>query len=127
MKPSILPILLLIFLSAVFLAGSVWIFGAYGPMEFLVSGALFGFATGWPVGRKWRLYPWQIGAVAAIPSLVFVIWRFLTAGTPMEASQNISTFIFHPLMALIGAHFGGLIGRWQALRAKTGASRKNGS
>jgi len=118
MKPSVTPILVLLIISAVFLTLSVWIFGAYGPVVFLVTAAVFGCATGWPVGRKWRLYPWQIGAVAAIPSVLFVVWRFFTSRTPAETSTDISTFIFFPLMVLIGAHFGGLIGRWQALRAK---------
>jgi len=127
MKSSIHPVPLLLFFSVAFLITSFWIFGYAGPLPFLVSAVILSGATGWFVGLKWRMYPWQIGVVAAIPSILFVLWRFFTALTPEESNQNISTFIFHPLLVLIGAHFGGLIGRWQALKAKSKTSPNNGA
>jgi hypothetical protein len=122
MKSSVHPVPLLLFLSVIFLITSFWIYGYSGPLPFLVSAVILSGAAGWLVGRNWRLYPWQIGVVSAIPSVLFVLWLFFTEATPQEAGQNISTFIFHPLLVLIGAHFGGLMGRWQALKSKSRTS-----
>ncbi len=127
MKTSIHPVPLLLFLSVIFLILSYWVFGYSGAFLFLVSAVVFSGAMGWLVGRKWRMYPWQIGVVAAIPPTLFVLWRFTTAVTPEETSQNISTFVFHPLLVLIGAHFGGLMGRWQALKAKSAVMKDDGA
>jgi len=126
MKSSVHPVPLLLFLSVILLILSYWLFGYAGALIFLVSAVVFGGAMGWLVGRKWRMYPWQIGIVAAIPPTLFVLWLFLTAVTPEDTSRNVSTFIFHPLLVLIGAHFGGLMGRWQALKAKSRGTPNDG-
>ena len=123
MKSSIRPVPLLLFLSVVFLIASYRVYDYAGPLLFLASGMVFACGTGWIVGRNWLLYPWQIGVITAIPSILFVLWRFYTRTTPEEVNQNISTFIFHPLTVLIGAHFGGLVGRWRALRRRAASTR----
>ncbi len=125
MKPSsVHPVPLLIFLSVLTLILAFQIFLHSGAALFLL--AAFGFAatTGWIIGRFWSIYPWQVGFLGAIPSIVFIIWRFYSQETMQEEVDNVSLFLFHPLIVAISGHFGALIGRWQALRSRTGGSRK---
>jgi hypothetical protein len=121
MKSAVHPVPLLFFLSVVALILAYQVFTWAGAIPFLVSTALFAAAIGWLIGRRWLMYPWQIGLLGAIPAALFLLWRFYTEQTVQDAAENVSLFIFHPLLVIITGHFGGLVGRWQALRARTGA------
>ncbi len=109
---------MLFFLSVVALILAYQIFLYQGAFLFLASTVVFAATIGWFIGRRWRVYPWQIGLLGAIPAVMFILWRFYTQETAEDAADNISLFIFHPLLVAITGHFGGLIGRWQALKAK---------
>jgi hypothetical protein len=120
MKSTIQPIPLLFFLSVIALIGAYWIYGLAGTVAFLTATAAFGIVVGAVIGAGWRMYPWQIGLLGAVPGSLFLAWRFYTAGTQTEAVENVSLFVFHPLLVLATCYFGGLMGRWRALKRKTG-------
>jgi hypothetical protein len=118
------PVPLLFFLSVIALILSYQVYHYQGAVLFLSATVVFAGLIGWFIGRRWRVYPWQIGLLGAIPAAAFVAWRFYTQETPQDAAENISLFVFHPLVVVIAGHFGGLIGRWQALKTRV---RGNGS
>ena len=122
MKSSVRPVPLLFFLSvvAIILAYKAWHYA--GAVTFLASTFIFAAAIGWFIGRRWLMYPWQIGLLGAIPAFVFMLWRFYAQETPKDEVDNISLFMFHPLLVLIASHFGGLVGRWQAIKTRAGGN-----
>lgn len=65
-----------------------------------------------------------MGFLGAIPSIVFLVWRFYSQETMQDEVDNVSLFLFHPLIVAISGHFGALVGRWQALRSGARAGRK---
>ena len=117
-KPAVHPVPLIFFLAVVTLIGDYRAYDAAGAVAFLLVSAVLGAAVGWIVGRRWPLYPWQIGVLGAIPAAVFVAWRFYAQETVDDSVRNLSLFIYHPLLVVITGHFGGLVGRWQALKAR---------
>jgi drug/metabolite transporter (DMT)-like permease len=123
-KTAVHPVPLLFFLSVVTLIVDYKIHDAWGAVLFLVAAAIFAAAVGWIIGRRWKLYPWQIGLLGAIPAIIYVIWLFYTQETVEDAVRNVSLFIFHPLLVAITGHFGGLVGRWQALKSRAGGNGK---
>jgi hypothetical protein len=123
-KTAVHPVPLLFFLSVVTLIVDYKIYDAWGAVTFLVATALLAAAAGWIIGRRWKLYPWQIGLLGAIAAAAYVVWRFYTQETVEDSVRNVSLFIFHPLLVAITGHFGGLVGRWQALKSRPGGSGK---
>ncbi|HLF13979.1 MAG TPA: hypothetical protein VI932_03695 [Bacteroidota bacterium] len=123
MKSSVHPVPLLFFLSVVALILAYQVYHYAGAVIFLASTFILAAAIGWSIGRRWLMYPWQIGLLGAIPAAAFVLWRLYTQVTPEETADNISLFVFHPLLVMIAGHFGGLVGRWQALKARSGGTR----
>lgn len=123
-QSSVHPVPLLLFLSVLTLMLAFQVYLQWGAPLFLGAGFGFAAATGWIIGRFWRIYPWQVGFLGAIPSVLFIIWRFYSQETMQDHVDNVSLFLFHPLIVAISGHFGALIGRWQALKAGPGASRK---
>ncbi len=124
-QSSVHPVPLLIFLSVITLILAFQAYLHWGAALFLVTAFGFAAATGWTIGRFWRIYPWQVGFQGAIPSIIFIIWRFYSQETMQDEVDNISLFLFHPLIVAISGHFGALVGRWQALKSGTGGSRKS--
>ncbi len=118
MKSSVHPVPLLFFLSVVALILAFQVYRYEGAVLFLASTVVFAAAIGWYIGRRWRVYPWQIGLLGAVPAFAFILWRFYTQETPKEEADNITLFVFHPLLVMIAGHFGGLVGRWQALKSR---------
>ncbi len=118
------PVPLLIFLSVLTLILAFQVFLRWGGTPFLLSAFGFAAAAGWTIGRFWRIYPWQVGFVGAIPSIVFIVWRFYSQETLQDEVDNVSLFLFHPLIVAISGHFGALVGRWQGLRSGARAGRK---
>lgn len=119
------PVPLLFFLAVVALIAAYKIHGASGAVLFLLSTALFSVLIGWLIGRRWKLYPWQVGLIGAIPAALFVLWRFSTQQTPQEEADNLTLFVFHPLLVAITGHFGALLGRWQALKSRVGGNGRD--
>ena len=118
MKSSVQPVPLLFFLSVVSLIASYWIYGQAGSVTFLAATALFSILIGFVIGTGWPIYPWQVGLLGAVPSALFIAWRFFTAESDAEAAENISLFVFHPLLVIVTCHFGALTGRWRAVKKK---------
>jgi hypothetical protein len=123
-KASIHPVPLLFLLSVITLIADYKLYEVAGAVVFLIVTALLAAAVGWLIGRRWRLYPWQIGTLGAIPAAVYILWRFSTQETVEDSVSNVTLFIFHPLLVVIAGHFGGLVGRWQSLKSRT--TRKAG-
>ena len=123
-KTNIQPAPLILFLAVVTLIADYRIYDAAGPLPFLLASAAFAALIGWFVGRRWLLYPWQIGVLGAIPAAAYIAWRFYSQETMEESVRNLSLFIYHPLLVIITGHFGGLVGRWQALKSRARGNSK---
>jgi predicted permease len=119
------PVPLLFFLSVVTLIADYKINDAWGSILFLAVTVFFAAGIGWLIGRRWKLYPWQIGLLGAIPAVIYVAWRFYVQETVEDAARNLSLFIFHPLLVVITGHFGGLVGRAQALKSRAAGNSRN--
>lgn len=117
-KNPVHPVPLLFFLSVVALIAAYRIHEAAGAFLFLASTVAMAAAIGWIIGRRWKMYPWQIGVLGAIAAVLYVLWRLYTQETAQETRDNLFLFIFHPLLVIISGHFGGLVGRWQALKSR---------
>jgi predicted permease len=123
-KSAVHPVPLLFFLSVVTLILDYKVYDAAGAVPFLAASATLAAATGWLIGRRWKMYPWQIGLLGAIPAAVYVLWRFYAQESMEDSVRNVSLFIFHPLLVMITGHFGGLVGRWQALKSRSAGDGK---
>lgn len=123
MKSALRPVPLLLLLSVVALILAYKAFDYGGAVTFLASTFILAAAICWFIGRRWPVYPWKIGLLGAIPAFVYMLWRFYSQETLKDEVDNLSLFMFHPLLVVIASHFGALLGRWQAIKAR---SRGNG-
>jgi 4-hydroxybenzoate polyprenyltransferase len=123
-KSGVHPVPLIFFLSVVTLIVDYKIYDAAGATLFLAATAVLAAAIGWLIGRRWKMYPWQIGLLGAIPAALYILWRFYAQETMEDSVRNVSLFVFHPLLVVITGHFGGLVGRWQALKSRAAGNGK---
>jgi hypothetical protein len=124
-KNTIHPVPFLFFLSVITLIVDYKLYNLAGSTVFLVATAIIAALIGWVIGRRWKMYPWQIGTLGAIPATLYILWRFYTQESVEDSVSNLTLFIFHPLLVIIAGHFGGLVGRWQSLKSR--ATRKAGA
>lgn len=124
-KPSVHPVPLLFFLAVITLIADYKVYDYAGAAMFLAATALLAATVGWVIGRRWRMYPWQIGLLGAVPAVAYILWRFYAAETVEDSFNNLSLFVYHPLLVVIAGHFGGLVGRWQALKSRPPVGRRD--
>ena len=122
MNDRIHPFAFVFFGSVVALVFSIFGFRFGGSSILVYSAFLSMTAVGIIAGLNWKVYPWQIGLVGLIPSLLFFLWRLFTSSDPTNIALNTSLFVFLPVISLVAGSFGAYAGRWISHRRKRKAA-----
>ena len=117
------PYSIMTFGAVVVLFMSLLGFQFAGPAGFLLSACILMIPVSMAIGYAWIVYPWQMAIIGCIPSCLFLVWRFITASTPLEESLNQTLFIFLPIISLASSYFGSYIGRWLSIKRKRKSKR----
>jgi hypothetical protein len=118
------PVVLLGSVIALILAVAAYPF--MGEAGLLGTALVLNVAVGLAVSLRWPLNPWRIGVIAVIPSIAFLLWRWITRHTtPEDVTLNTTLFIFLPVIAIATSYFGGYIGRSIVIRRMKQAALQN--
>jgi hypothetical protein len=116
MAKSVKPFPVVLFASVLALFASVACYGVAGEIGLMATALVLNIAVGLFVSLRWPLNPWRIGVIAVLPSIAFLVWRWVTFHTPEDIALNNSLFIFLPIISLATSYFGGFIGRSIVIR-----------
>ena len=122
-KVKSVPVVLFGAVAALIL--SVVAFRFFGPLGLLGGTFVFYVLLGLSVSVRWPLNPWRIGIIAVIPSMSFLVWRWLTLTSAEDIALNNSLFVFQPIISLATSYFGGFVGRSIVIRRMKRAHLEN--
>ena len=116
MANKVQPFPVVLFGSVVALILSVVAYRYFGEYAFVGTACLFNALLGLIVSLRWPINPWRIGVIAVIPSIVFLVWRWISYKSPEDVALNMTLFIFLPIISLAAGYFGGFLGRSLVVR-----------
>lgn len=116
MAKNIQPFPVVLLGAVIALIGSIFAYRLGGEYGLMGAACVLNILLGLMVSLRWPLNPWRIGIIAVIPSIAFLIWRWMTLQSPEDIALNTTLFIFLPIISLATSYFGGYIGRSIVIR-----------